>query len=871
MADTLEEAQRICNADADCGGVAQWHTGSTWYTLCGKAGFGLGYYGTTQTTWERDSTTRVNDLFGLWVNDMNECGYVRGDWVEANAVGPYGPKICNPFTKDSGAKSVCHCKTNSSDTDRRLLSDANQNQNQNADALHFEDRIILHDPFEDKLSYIEYSARRHAHVVILDDAKDSYELFFSCRDVPGKANFSTVTLIATNSTPSTTVKVATTVGSILISRACPFYTRGGTYGSLRAKVTSVVRLAKTLFEVSVEDAPVRDCFEHSRLEFFQGQPHKMLKARQHRHKSRQRADDGSVDLSFPTKFLSDDGIRDFVAKSRRRHLQQLGVGKSEPPSSDKRIRRRELLWGCEVSNVVVSSLCTATDEVDNGTCAIVATKLSEDMLIAGQRYKMSWERGGAGQAATFEVDMWEYDTIDSDNFCNKVGTTTVEQEIEYEFPNGGNLNCASTSMNPAFYFRVESSDGCEGSSKSFYQWSEVCRFDQPNVVMHDCDKTNQSYVDCYMNSVAFNEEPYYYYDDKPEEASDGRMKLRPGASFTFTWMPRYFVADPNDVATITLVEDDLLSDDVCYTVGSIESNAGMYSFTLSPVTSGPCSKDFVEGTREFFFLIKSNLGCSARWPTKGSFEFLEIGSNFTVDHSRSTFGNAMLSNFTYGKKSDRIMVACEDCGLTGTGNSHIYLESSRLNPVAESWIFSDLDLEAQLNLYAQANLRYSTTTNSFFRLPCEAVLGCFTINFGGIDMGMGFKVGVDIDTRVAFNAKAELHVQRRLSAKGTIFIHTVGTSINDRNMSGFTIKEVPFVSRREDVTPRNKLEGSPVLTKMIFFSHSVPNIIGLLMLEMVGLKCTGQRHRSKWSFAPTSVWVCSQNKMRRSTGAEPLI
>ena len=158
------------------------------------------------------------------------------------------------------------------------------------DPLLFRYRYQQHAIDTDRLVYYQYEARRHAHVVMLDDL--SVE---ACTATPGDENRTALTLSVDDTTLRT---MNVSAGSIIVGRAgngCYTWTEGGGVTLWQAKLQERVvdhpRVSRaatpgmTALHLITTRAAFPECFEYSQVEFYHGLSSELEGARNKRQQS----------------------------------------------------------------------------------------------------------------------------------------------------------------------------------------------------------------------------------------------------------------------------------------------------------------------------------------------------------------------------------------------------------------------------------------------------------------------------------------------------------------------------------------------------------------------------------------------------------
>ena len=151
------------------------------------------------------------------------------------------------------------------------------------DPLLFKHTYQQHDPLLDRLMYYQYEARRHAHVVILDDVA-----VLLCEAEPRKHNETLVTLhLAVNQLRQLNVSNS----SIVVANDLKCTTQKGMWQvGLRARVVAdpiidAVDVSEAALHLLTVPAALHECFAYSHVEFFHGSPSKLRVARANRERS----------------------------------------------------------------------------------------------------------------------------------------------------------------------------------------------------------------------------------------------------------------------------------------------------------------------------------------------------------------------------------------------------------------------------------------------------------------------------------------------------------------------------------------------------------------------------------------------------------
>ena len=361
------------------------------------------------------------------------------------------------------------------------------------DPLLFTHLHTHHDPASGRLTYYEYRARRHAHVVLLDElgahachvtshTKEATVLRFAAHVGKALANL-TVGSIAVSS------KLNCTTASPTAERWDPLFR-----GRVAAPpVIETVHSEGGVLLVTLRTAPVRlhECFEHADIEYYSGSPSGLSAARAARERS---LTTSNYEIP-PSSFASSHAI---VQSAQRK----AGAALEAPKPSSKVLRRRPvgpeesgqlaesgrrlqtascgsaqdgqfsmLLSGSDCSGLSPGGAMDAADcywgvsaDDDNGDVQV--------SLKAGNTYTLKW--ASQTNESNVRVSIYESDAVSTDDYCldlvqagswvsNRLYSGALADSpntFTFTLPDLLSLPCGEDHSFPEFYFRIETESGC---------------------------------------------------------------------------------------------------------------------------------------------------------------------------------------------------------------------------------------------------------------------------------------------------------------------------------------------------------------------------------------------------------------------------
>ena len=368
------------------------------------------------------------------------------------------------------------------------------------DPLLFRHRYQHHDEITDKLMYYQYEAKRHAHVVVLQDLG-----VLGCEAAP--THQPNATTISLNISVDSVVNL--TAGAVIVGDGlgCVFRAMDGTstpwHNVLRERVVAPVHAAKltgggNAVTMVTEPAALNDVFEHAQLEYFHGRPDNLHFTRSKRLESL--ASHGHATSSSTYSFAStEDVIADAKVAAARRRLAPGVVDGVKPKQSQKpplvparprsnSSRGRELdHWSCAYGNLPTTdmNLCISGENCNSNTWDFVTsgtndgcyfkTYTSRGSMFAlkpGNTYTLRWtspnddpveifvQESDGGWGSTHCYDMtqhWIPSQQYSGSACDSPNSYT------FTMPDLSNHPCANDFLGgaPEFQFKIQTKDhGC---------------------------------------------------------------------------------------------------------------------------------------------------------------------------------------------------------------------------------------------------------------------------------------------------------------------------------------------------------------------------------------------------------------------------
>ena len=313
-------------------------------------------------------------------------------------------------------------------------------------------RFQLHDFETDHLTYYEYEARLHAHVVMLEDLG-----VVSCVVRPMAENRTTIALVVTAN--AKLEKVQLDLGSIVVGKVNCTAVVGSAEkrwtANLQQRIVEEPVVTKLdvgndggsiRLSIVTQPAQMHECFESSQLEFFRGKTHAFEEARRKRH------------ASFATKGESTppDNFTDAIkvvaeAKAAERELNRALAAprKEQHRNTSRRLNHnwRFCRWRHDFQLELIGTDCG--DNVDGGDDCYWKRD-SDYLLRPGGRYRLRWD--GFSNRNRVKIGLYEQDYTDGwkswlngNDWCSNIPTLSGGWHY-YRRGNPANVNELSFTM-----------------------------------------------------------------------------------------------------------------------------------------------------------------------------------------------------------------------------------------------------------------------------------------------------------------------------------------------------------------------------------------------------------------------------------------
>jgi len=273
-------------------------------------------------------------------------------------------------------------------------------------------RFQLHDFETDHLTYYEYEARLHAHVVMLEDLA-----VVSCNVRPMAENHTSIALVMTANAKLEKVQLG--VGSIVVGEVNCTAVMGSAekrwVANLQERIVEEPVLTKLdivnegSVKLSIVTKPVQmhECFESSQLEFFRGKTHAFEEARMKRH-----ASFASKGESAPSDNFTDAVKVIAEAKAAERALNRALAAPRREQQHRNTSRRLSHKWWetCKLGprfDFQLELIGKDCGDNVNGGDDCYWKRGSDYLLRPGGRYKLRWD--GYSDRSRVYIGLYEND------------------------------------------------------------------------------------------------------------------------------------------------------------------------------------------------------------------------------------------------------------------------------------------------------------------------------------------------------------------------------------------------------------------------------------------------------------------------------
>lgn len=115
------------------------------------------------------------------------------------------------------------------------------------------------------------------------------------------------------------------------------------------------------------------------------------------------------------------------------------------------------------------------------------------------------------------------------------------------------------------------------------------------------------------------------------------------------------------------------------------------------------------------------------------------------------------------------------------------VRSGAINPVAESWLYADLDIDAIVDFQATVMLAIRDSFSLDVATGCQEFLSCYDLTVANMAVKVGPEFALSFLATLQVDAAASFNTGGVLNAKGQFYAHTSGTSIDHVDAENFTI------------------------------------------------------------------------------------
>ena len=143
------------------------------------------------------------------------------------------------------------------------------------------------------------------------------------------------------------------------------------------------------------------------------------------------------------------------------------------------------------------------------------------------------------------------------------------------------------------------------------------------------------------------------------------------------------------------------------------------------------------------------------------------------------------------------------CYVSGTGNIHVLLRTTNINPFDETWTWGNLNLIGHVDVEVQAYLSGTRTIGPSRVFPRMGIPGLFVgVRVAGIEAYLGVLADLWWGALATFGATATLTYQRTMSLIRTLAHHTRQGQTILYSVDGFN----PSAQQDSQTTPQLRLE-----------------------------------------------------------------
>lgn len=301
---------------------------------------------------------------------------------------------------------------------------------------------------------------------------------------------------------------------------------------------------------------------------------------------------------------------------------------------------------------------------------------------------------------------------------------------------------------------------------------------------------------------------------KPDDERDGDMLgLLGGSTYTLTWQEkttdternRYIAheleiweLDPLDVTG----HDECWSHTIVNKVTSLGDGRKTLTFTLPHTSDEGFNRKCLGGRMEMksypeFQLrlqdrVEGRVSGSSECHYYSSRQFRYIDAADTEkDFSQGTDHTFRIS------ESETLNVKCQDCGVEGSAQTHIYLKTSDYNPFQETWAWGYIDIAGtgKFSTTVTYEYEYEWARETVVNRLCLPML-CDEREIAGVKIELGILFRLDYSAALRFTAAATVSMNDgpRTKAYAAFSLHTQDANIL-RNETEMKVEDLESLSK----------------------------------------------------------------------------
>jgi hypothetical protein len=664
------------------------------------------------------------------------------------------------------------------------------------DPLLFQYRFQHHDPLTDTLTYYQYKAKRHAHVVIL--GPDDVDLC-TFEQLPPRGNQSKLTAMTLVMRDENAHRKRLTHGAIIVSDGFQCSDKAGhsTAVNVQARLVAkpIVRSQEhesgfVHLVCTTIPAEFQELFEHSTVEYFKGKPKNLQLSRAKRYDSL--AYKGQTAFASTIAFASTEQvILEAKAATRKLHASHVTavalplLNSTEPRSIDKS-RMMGLSWwpwGGGSNNSGEEESCgtpllesvelkardcgkSVKDSTDLKDCywkKSAAEGRGEWALRPGNTYKVAWttiEKEIPRVPANSKVmlSVYEVDQDEDHDYCMDLtptgGVDISSGGFEFNLPRLNDFMGIGTcgfgdedGIFPELRIYVKTKiPSCNNMTDENVVWPHNGWFRLVLKPLHADDET------------FFEEDISFTYKFEKAVSSSSSEESAGAIGNTVSYEPMFQSYGGTCVCP----------NGISYEVAKVPDTHPAWEdepFHPKNKTTDPT------GYKEEQDAIKaSRLACAGgrAVPRPGP------SGESAAKHRQVVCADPVQSTKASMGAKVGVEFGCRDCVFDVTGDVHILARTSEYNPFEELWIYGDLAATAKVNLFARAysQMNYQSPVWPLFDAICAPGV-CYKAKLAGVDFKVGAYVALNISFDASFDAEIEWTYDRVYSVPGQVEAHAI--------------------------------------------------------------------------------------------------